>query len=55
MLVAKASSILSATGPSAGERQVIKMTGTILVGDSLTMLKTLPDQSVHMVCTSPPY
>jgi DNA modification methylase len=25
------------------------------VGDSLTMLKTLPDQSVHMVCTSPPY
>ena len=31
------------------------MKATILVGDCLAMLKTLPDESVHMVCTSPPY
>lgn len=27
----------------------------VLQGDSLTVLKTLPDCSVHMVVTSPPY
>lgn len=28
---------------------------TILCGDSLQMLKTLPDESVHCCVTSPPY
>ena len=27
----------------------------LLCGDALTMLKTLPAESCHMVCTSPPY
>jgi len=27
----------------------------ILQGDALTLLRTLPDESVHMTCTSPPY
>lgn len=31
------------------------MTSTILQGDALTVLKTLPDASVHCVVTSPPY
>lgn len=31
------------------------MTVTILTGDALAMLKTLPDQSVHLAVTSPPY
>ncbi|HEY1412944.1 MAG TPA: DNA methyltransferase, partial [Rhodopila sp.] len=31
------------------------MTIRILQGDCREVLKTLPDQSVHMVCTSPPY
>ena len=31
------------------------MTATILVGDCRQTLKTLPDQSVHCVVTSPPY
>jgi DNA modification methylase len=29
--------------------------GTILTGDALTMLRTLPDASVHCCVTSPPY
>lgn len=29
--------------------------GTILTGDALAMLRTLPDQSVHCCVTSPPY
>ena len=28
---------------------------TILCGDCLTVLKTLPDESVHSCVTSPPY
>jgi len=28
---------------------------TLLTGDSLTILKTLPDESVQMCLTSPPY
>ncbi|MGE9984861.1 DNA-methyltransferase [Desulfovibrio sp. SGI.169] len=31
------------------------MTGTILTGDALSMLRTLPDESVHCCVTSPPY
>lgn len=31
------------------------MTVRILQGDCRDILKTLPDCSVHMVCTSPPY
>lgn len=31
------------------------MTVRILVGDSLEQLSSLPDESVHCVCTSPPY
>ena len=31
------------------------MQTTILQGDSLAMLRTLPDKSVQMCCTSPPY
>jgi DNA modification methylase len=31
------------------------MTGVILEGDSLERLRELPDRSVHMVVTSPPY
>lgn len=27
----------------------------ILVGDALSVLQSLPDQSIQMVCTSPPY
>ena len=27
----------------------------IIQGDALTILKTMPDESVQMVCTSPPY
>ncbi len=27
----------------------------ILQGDAITMLRTLPDESAHMVITSPPY
>lgn len=27
----------------------------ILTGDALTVLRTLPDQSVHCICSSPPY
>lgn len=27
----------------------------LLQGDVLEVLKTLPDESVQMVCTSPPY
>ena len=30
-------------------------TNTILQGDSLEILKTLPDASVHCCVTSPPY
>ena len=29
--------------------------GTVLVGDALAVLRTLPAQSVQMCCTSPPY
>lgn len=32
-----------------------KIANTILCGDALTVLTTLPDQCVQMVCTSPPY
>jgi len=28
---------------------------TILQGDALTIARTLPDQSIHMIVTSPPY
>ena len=28
---------------------------TLYVGDALEVLRTLPDQSVHMVATSPPF
>lgn len=28
---------------------------SILVGDCLDQMKTLPDESVHMIWTSPPY
>lgn len=28
---------------------------SIIIGDALTVLKTLPDQSVHCIVTSPPY
>lgn len=28
---------------------------TLLLGDALEMLRTLPDESVNMICTSPPY
>ena len=31
------------------------MTVTILVGDAREQLRTLPDDSVHMCLTSPPY
>ena len=31
------------------------MTATILRGDAITMLRTIPDASVHCVVTSPPY
>lgn len=31
------------------------MNGTILTGDALAMLRTLPDESVHCCVTSPPY
>jgi len=31
------------------------MTTRLIVGDALAVLRTLPDASVHMVCTSPPY
>ena len=31
------------------------MNGTILTGDALAMLRTLPDKSVHCCVTSPPY
>ena len=31
------------------------LTDTILNGDSLEMLGTLPDESVHCCVTSPPY
>ena len=31
------------------------MTNKILQGDALSTLKTLPDESVDMVMTSPPY
>ena len=31
------------------------MNGTILTGDALDMLRTLPDKSVHCCVTSPPY
>lgn len=27
----------------------------LLTGDSIEMLKTLPDESVHCIVTSPPY
>lgn len=27
----------------------------IIIGDALAALKTLPDASVHLICTSPPY
>lgn len=32
-----------------------RMNGTILTGDALAMLRTLPDESVHCCVTSPPY
>lgn len=32
-----------------------EMIGTLLIGDALTQLKTLPDNSVDSVITSPPY
>ncbi len=31
------------------------MTFKIIQGDALDTLKTLPDESAHVVCTSPPY
>lgn len=31
------------------------MTVRILTGDCREVLRTLPDESIHMVCTSPPY
>jgi DNA modification methylase len=31
------------------------VTGRIICGDALTILRTLPDESVHCVVTSPPY
>lgn len=31
------------------------MSATILCGDALAMLRTLPDESVQMICASPPY
>ena len=36
-------------------RPVGKAEQRILVGDVFDMLKTLPDNSVHVVCSSPPY
>ena len=31
------------------------MTVKVLQGDALTVLRTLPEKSVHVVVTSPPY
>lgn len=42
-------------GAGYDSRGQIKMTVKILIGDSLAMLKTLPDESVHCCVTSPPY
>ena len=48
---------LSALGRRADRhvREADRMTVNILVGDAREQLRTLPDESVHMVMTSPPY
>jgi len=39
-----------------GKMQTItQILNTVVCGDSLSVLKTFPDESVDMVLTSPPY
>ena len=42
------------SGASTGSYGTVKPF-EIIQGDVLAVLKTLPDESVHCVCTSPPY
>jgi len=37
------------------DKKVTTRNGVVYLGDWIDVLKTLPDCSVHMVCTSPPY
>ena len=41
--------------PSRGQRGGPALASTVLIGDALRMLQTLPDGSVQMCVTSPPY
>ncbi len=52
----------TAITPNTGRRYIISREPfiddsdfTLYVGDAVEVLRDLPDESVHMVCTSPPY
>ena len=40
---------------AGGVKQIEDIRNTVVCGDALSVLKTLPDESINMCCSSPPY